>query len=383
MLEEIVGKYNKLKENDAMGLLLQPKVIANFRTYQREFAERPVVMRSTPPGVEIELTNRCNLACIQCLRSLGLKPYKLGDIDFENYKKILAQFPYVMNLSLNGFGEPFMHKQFFEIVEYSRAQRPWAKIGIYTNGILIDEEKTYRLMDCGLTELDISIDAAYPETYRRVRRGGRLPVLHDNIRRLMKAREETGARFPLIGLNFVMVNENEGELVPFVEQANEFGVDFINCITYAAYDWGFKNRRTRDSYKRELEAAHKRVDELGVRVKTFPSDDISWSDPSRQFDCGFFWGENFRIAYEGTITLGCCTPFKESYSYGNVLQQPFGEIWNNEFYQRNRELAKQGIPPTKICAACDGFCKGFFGERGEDTISFIPASSLLTASGGR
>jgi len=52
------------------------------------------------------------------------------------------------------------------------------------------------------------------------------------------------ARFPILGMNFVMLNENEGELVTFVEQAAERGVDCINCITLATYDWGFHNRRT-------------------------------------------------------------------------------------------------------------------------------------------
>jgi MoaA/NifB/PqqE/SkfB family radical SAM enzyme len=62
-------------------------------------------MKSQPIGVEIELATRCNLACVQCLRSQGLKPYQLGDMWSETYKEVLAQFPYLLNLSLNGFGE--------------------------------------------------------------------------------------------------------------------------------------------------------------------------------------------------------------------------------------------------------------------------------------
>ncbi len=360
MLDSVIGKYKKLKENDAFSLLLQPKVLANYRLYQKEMAERPLIMKSQPPGIEIEMTNRCNLACIQCLRSLGLKPYKLGDMDFENYKQILAQFPYVMNLSLNGFGEPMMYKHFFDIVAYTRQERPWCKIGIYSNGMMIEEERAHRLMDCGLTELNISIDAATPETYRRVRRGGRLNVLHDNIKRLVRVKQETGARFPLIGINFVLLNDNEGELVTFVEQAAEFGVDFINCITYASYDWGFQNRRTPESYRRELDAARSRMEALHVRCKSFPSDDLSWSDPDKPFDCSMFWGDNFRVTYDGEITLGCCTPFKETYSYGNMLQTPFTEIWNNAQFQKNREMARQHLAPNATCASCAGFCKRFF-----------------------
>jgi MoaA/NifB/PqqE/SkfB family radical SAM enzyme len=380
MLNSLIQNYNKLKENDAFGLLLRPKVIANYQLYMKEQKERPIVMKSLPPFLEIEMTNRCNLACIQCLRSVGLKPYKLGDMDFENYKKILAQFPYAMNISLNGFGEPMMYKNFFEVVAYTRQQLPWCKISIYTNGMLIDETKAQQIVTSGLTEVNVSIDAAFPDTYKRVRRGGRLDVLHENIRRLVRARNESKARFPMIGMNFVMLNDNEGELVPFVEQAAEFGVDFVNCITYAAYDWGFKNKRDADSYKRELDKARKRMDELGVRCKSFPSEDLSWSDPSKPFFCGFFWGEEFRVAYDGSITLGCCTPFKETYSYGNLLETPFTEIWNNEKFQRNREMALRHVPPTKTCASCDQFCKSFFRPQEEGTLGYVSMGSLTASA---
>lgn len=376
----VLDSYKKLKEANAFGVLLHPKVIANHKLWQKEQAERPVVMKSQPPFVEIEMTNRCNLACIQCLRSLGLKPYKLGDMDFEDYKKILAQFPYLLNISLNGFGEPMMYKHFFEVVEYTRRERPWAKIGIYTNGMLIDDEKAHRLMDCGLTELNVSIDAATPETYRRVRRGGKLDVLHANIKRLVRVRQETRARFPLLGLNFVMLNDNEGELVPFVEQAAEFGVDFVNCVTYATYDWGFKNKRSRDSYKRELDQARKRMDELNVRCKSFPTGDTTWSDPASPFHCQFFWGEEFRVTFDGHVTLGCCTPFKETFSYGNVLETPFSEIWNNELFQTNRKMALGHIPPTKTCGSCDAFCKGFFPSHEGGEAGLIPMSSLAATA---
>jgi radical SAM protein with 4Fe4S-binding SPASM domain len=206
-----------------------------------------------------------------------------------------------------------------------------------------------------------------------VRRGGDLRVLHDNIRRLVRIKRETLARFPLIGINFVMLNENEGELVPFVEQAAEFGVDFVNCITYAAYDWGFKNRRTPGNYKRELEAARARMAALGVRCKSFPSDDLSWSDPNRPFNCGFFWGDSLRITYAGEVTLGCCTPFKETYSYGNVLERPFSEIWNNERFRRNRTMARAHVPPNDSCASCDSFCKRFFAAADPLTTAHIGA----------
>lgn len=368
----LMKTYTKLKENDAFGVLMHPKVVANYALSRLEARDRPIVMRSQPIGAEIELTNRCNLACVQCLRSRGLKPYRLGSMDFETYKKVLAQFPYLLNLSLNGFGEALKYEGFFDIVEYSRKELPWAKIGIYSNGTLIDQEKAERLVDVRLTEINVSIDAATPETYRKVRRGGELSEVHGGLERLVRARAAAHAKFPMIGVNFVMLNENRGELVPFIEQAADLGVDFVNCITYATYDWGFRNRRTPEDYAKELSAARKRLDELGLHCKSFPSDDLSWCNADHRFDCSHFWGDNLRVTYAGHVTLGCCTPFKETYSYGNVLEVPFEELWNSEPFRRNRALAKQGVAPNPTCASCDRFAKNFFvGEREHRSLKLV------------
>jgi MoaA/NifB/PqqE/SkfB family radical SAM enzyme len=226
--------------------------------------------------------------------------------------------------------------------------------------MLLDEEKARRLPGSGLTELNVSIDAARPATYERVRRGGRLEVVHTNLTRLLRARREARSRFPMIGLAFVMLNENEGELPTFVEQAAEMGVDFINTVTYASYDWGFRNRRTRDSYRRELDAARARMEQLGVRCKSFPSDDVSWSTPGSPFRCSAFWGGlGFRVTADGHVTLGCCTPFKETFSYGCLLEQSLREIWNGPLFRKNREVGRSA-PPTPTCVSCDRFSKRFF-----------------------
>jgi MoaA/NifB/PqqE/SkfB family radical SAM enzyme len=373
VLTRLVDTYRKLAENQAFSVLLHPRVLANRRLFLRELEERPMVMRSQPTSIEIELTNRCNLACIQCLRSQGLRPYRLGDITREHFERILSQFPNTLNLGLNGFGEPLLHRDFFPLVAHARARLPWAKIVIYSNGNRLDEATCERLPESGLTEINVSIDAAYPATYAKVRRGGDLTMVHDNLRRLVRVRKRARARVPLIGVNYVLLNENEGELVPFIEQAAEIGVDFVNCVSYATYDWGFRNRRTRDSYRRELDAARARLSELHVRCRTFPSDDLSWTDPTGRFDCGFFWGQSVRVTYDGTMTLGCCTPFKETYSYGSLLTTPFEDIWNGEAIRHNRLVTLRHEVPNASCASCDRTCKTFF-DRVAERGSISPAS---------
>ena len=70
-----------------------------------------------------------------------------------------------------------------------------------------------------------------------------------------------------------------------------------------------------------------------------------------------------RVTWNGSVTLGCCTPFKETYSYGNLLETPFTELWNNPAFTRNRELARHHLVPDAACARCQEACKTFFAPR--------------------
>jgi len=364
MLQSVLHHYRRLRENNVGSLLKHPRLLMGYHRHTRETARRPRRMTTLPTSIEIELTNRCNLACVQCLRSRGLRRYALGDITFENYRRLLAQFPDVLSVCLNGFGEPLLHPAFGDIVAYTRAERPWAKILIYSNGMLLDDARVTTVLKSGLSEINVSIDAALPDTYRRVRRGGRLEVVHENLRRLLRRRREAGARFPLVGVNFVMLNENEGELVRFVEQAAVIGVDFVNCISLATYDWGFANRRSADNYAREVADVVKRLSELGLTCRSRPPAGTDWARADKPFDCPFFWGDSLRITYAGDVTLGCCTPFRESYSYGNALDTPFVELWNNDRFEANRQSTLDHIAPTESCRSCAAFSAQFYGREG-------------------
>ncbi len=350
----------RLHENDLYPLLLRPRVLLNYRYLLREQREKPLLMKAHPCSLEIELTSRCNLACVQCLRSTDHKGHRWGDMGFDHYKKILKQFPYAFTIGLNGFGEATLHPDFAKIVAYTKRVRPWAKVEIYTNGMLLTRDRIGPILKSGLGEINVSLDAARPDTYKVIRRGGDFATVLANVRCLLQMRREAGQKLPRVGLNFVMLDQNEGQLVEFVELAGDLGVDFINCVTYATYDWGFRNHRSPQSYRSEVVAAQQRARERGVRVKTWPSPDLSWTDSQRSFDCDFFWGKYLRVAWNGENTLGCCTPYPEKFSYGNLLSTPWTTIWNGPRYVENRRRAKAGIPPVKACEDCTQFCKDFF-----------------------
>lgn len=369
-----------MRDNDAWNVLAHPAVVRNTVGYLRSAARRPDIMRFHPPGVEIELTNRCNLACTQCLRSLGLRPYKLGSLDMPDFRYLLDQFPHVVHLSLNGFGEPLMSPILWDAVAHARRERPWCKVLLYTNGMLLDDHKIRAALGSGLSELNVSLDAGTRDVYHRVRRGGNWDRVLGNIRRFVEMRRDSGKRFPRMGLNFVMLNDNEGDLPHFIRLAAELGVDYVNCVTYATYDWGFRNRRSLSNYRAELIAAGAALQQTGMTCRSFPEWDPEALKRDRPFACGFYWGEEFRVSWTGDITLGCCTPFAEQYSYGNLFETPFVDIWNNEHFRTNRARARAGSPPTSTCRSCDRFARTFFDPDAGAVADLVSVEDLLAST---
>lgn len=366
IMKGFVERFAQLGGPKGRRLLSSALASANEVLHARERTERPECMRSFPTHVEIELTNRCNYSCAHCLRPVHVKDCVVGDISFDAFERIIAQFPRVTRVSLSGIGEPLLHPLLFEFAALTRRRLPSATIAVETNGALVDRVMAGRLLASELNEIIVGIDAAFPKTYRKVRRGGSLDTVQRNLCNFVEMRSAADSKRPLLGLSYVMLEENEDELVSFVEQAAEIGVDFIDRVSFATRDWGVANRRTAESYRRELSAARLRLDELRLPSRSFPSHDFSWASRERPFDCGNPWGASVYVTFEGAITLGSCTPFKELYSYGNILTTPFQEIWNGPLFRYNRQRARDAAAPNTVCGACHAHASAFFEPRSLD-----------------
>jgi MoaA/NifB/PqqE/SkfB family radical SAM enzyme len=74
-----------------------------------------------------------------------------------------------------------------------------------------------RLLDCGLTRLEVSVDAARAETYAAVRPGGDYNKLKRSIDYFLDERSRLGLELPLLRLSFLSLPANETELSAFLE----------------------------------------------------------------------------------------------------------------------------------------------------------------------
>ena len=94
-------------------------------------------------------------------------PYK-GDLDktaFDNLIPFLKEFQII---SLHGTGEPLHGKKLFTILDNINTDTTFVQFN--SNGLLLTEEVSRNLIKKGLKLIDFSVDAASPETYKKIRR---------------------------------------------------------------------------------------------------------------------------------------------------------------------------------------------------------------------
>ena len=182
----------------------------------------PVVDRP-PVCLYLETTNRCNLLCTTCPRTFeDLEPP--ADMSWELFTRIVDQVPDIARVVLHGVGEPMMVNELPRMIRYLKER------GIYvlfnTNGTLLTEARGQELIDTGLDELRVSLDAADAASFEEVR-GRRLlrPHRAPTSARSPRCSAQTGRRRCRASRSGSPACRRRCEQLPaFVQLAHDLGV---------------------------------------------------------------------------------------------------------------------------------------------------------------
>jgi radical SAM protein with 4Fe4S-binding SPASM domain len=243
--------------------------------------------------------------------------------------------PYVYFLNLYNWGEPLLHPQIFDMIEY--ASNAGTSVRVSTNLNLLKESDIPRLISSGLEELLVDFDGSTQEVYEQYRVGGDLNVVVDNIRRIVAQKQKMGSPFPLVRARALVTRINETQIPEIARLAESIGVDrFETSPIYVNVD------RSNDVDKWLPETASRRLS-CTMRPETPKKCDQLWL--------------NLTISWDGGV-FPCCWFHQQSYDFGNFVEdQNLSYIWNNEHFVKTRSYlaGKTSIPPSTICAKCKGY----------------------------
>jgi len=216
----IPGKQASFAEVDEQGRLILPPEIAQQYGLApgakvRVDNENNVVRLHRPTSqltrLYVEPTDHCNLDCVTCYRNNWAEA--LGRMTDATYARILDGIKDIdprPTIFFGGIGEPTLHTRLPTWVAQAKALG--CRVEMITNGTLLTEALSRRLIESGLDLVWVSIDGATPESYSDVRLGAELPNVLNNLTTLRQLRR--GGHFPKpeIGVAFVAMERNIDEL---------------------------------------------------------------------------------------------------------------------------------------------------------------------------
>jgi putative metalloenzyme radical SAM/SPASM domain maturase len=172
-----------------------------------------------------------------CVKQTSCSDIIDGELDPALFLALDPVFPHLEALILSGVGEPLLAKDLGELIQRARTLMPAkSRIGLQTNGSLMTVSTAVSLIDAGLDQICISIDAITPERFRALRVGEELVSVENAFGVLRQAMELCGRPDVRIGVEFVVMQSNLAELPKVVRWAAIRGASFVIVSHLLPYD---------------------------------------------------------------------------------------------------------------------------------------------------
>jgi len=297
------------------------------------------------PVTAWNITRTCNLKCIHCYTDSDAKDYA-GELTTEQGKKLiedLADFN-IPALLFSG-GEPLIRPDVFELVDHAKKQN--LRCTLSTNGVLITEEVAKKIKESGFVYVGISLDGIGEINDLFRGKEGAFKKAMRGFRNCVAVGQRTGLRLTLTRHNY----ENLHQIFDFIEAEGIQRACFYHLV-YAGRGRGIANEDlTHEETRHAMDIIMERTDEMhkrGLHKDILTVDNhvdgvylymklreknperaekvlkmLEWNGGGR-YSSGVSFGN---IDFFGNVHAD---QFWQDYSFGNVTERKFGEIWLDE-----------------------------------------------------
>lgn len=281
------------------------------------YLRRKTVVDALPVEYIVETTAKCNIYCPMCPRETHKQPKE--DMSSEVFDQLVRETGQsAEHMMLIGLGEPFLDRTIFDRIH--ACEKHGISSLISTNGTLLDEEASRRLLKTPIEHITLSMDSMDKETYEFYRKGAKFERVRDNFERFCRMKHESGSKLQVV-VQMVRMARNQHETGDFIRHWSAIpGVDQVRI-------------KEDETDLMRPDAGHA------------PSD---WKHP-----CHFLWRGAMYVKHNGDVYPCCQSYMLDGKPMGRIGQQSMPEIFNSPEMQRMRQLHTEGRGgDVDICSRC-------------------------------
>jgi radical SAM protein with 4Fe4S-binding SPASM domain len=323
----------------------------------------PLTLRPPlPRSLYIETTSRCNSLCETCILTFGgREPQK--DLGWNQFRTIVDKFPVLERVLLHGIGEPLLNRELPRMISHLKMRG--ATVLFNSNAITLSPKMGRALVDAGLDELRVSLDASSRDTYARIRGVDAFGRVVENLERLAALKAELATPRPMVSLWLTALKDNIDEIPGLVPLAVRTGASSIhlqrlvyNGLGIATEDQSLYGRlEARETEMIRAADAAARAVGVGFSASgaTDPEVSLSASRADQPWSaCRRPWSLVY-ITVHGNVLPCCIAPWITSdydgIILGNLYRQSLEDIWWGERYRTFRRDLQTAAPPEP-CRGC-------------------------------
>jgi MoaA/NifB/PqqE/SkfB family radical SAM enzyme len=180
-----------------------------------------------PEHAQLIVTNMCNGRCKHCniWKKYNDHPELLKEeLSSEEIFRLVDELEAfgVSTMSISG-GEPLLRQDIFSIIEKIKKTTS-IQLNITTNGILLNEKVSRKLVELGLDSINISLDGM-EEVHNKIRGLTIFSRIFHQIKKMERVKEGLGSSKPMISISSVMTASNMHSII----ELNDFLKKNTSC----------------------------------------------------------------------------------------------------------------------------------------------------------
>ena len=259
-----------------------------------------------PQFVYIETTNKCNASCVMCphekmSRAQGVMPWRIFTRVIDQCRQLDTS---QLTIFLHKEGEPLLDKQLIKRIRHTKKTLPdLRELGLNTNGMLLSETISAKLLDSGLGTIYVSLDGNSPDTYHRIRPQLDFETIVANLNRLITLKNGSTSKLKIV-VQMLACQINQHEVDSFKNRWNDKADELYVKAMHSYLDGG--NSSIADNFSSEQKS---------ICFDPFNMIIVFWNG-----DCGI-----------------CCWDYDNSVKTNNVMDATLLEIFNGDVFERVRK----------------------------------------------
>jgi len=256
-----------------------------------------------PPYLLIEPVSTCNLRCPFCFqtdKSFTKKPY-MGVMKMDLFKKVVDEADElgIGAITLASRGEPTLHKNFTQMLDYLGSKKNIFEVKINTNATHLTEEISHAIFKNKITQIVISADHYQKDEYERLRKNSNFEEILKNVDNLFQIRSLYKDNITEIRVSGIDADKDLNR-----EKFKNFWIQRSDHVTSS---YPFERWNTYENEK------HDKI-----------------NDP-----CENLWDRMY-VWFDGKVNP-CDADYKSYLSFGNLNNKSIKETWNNEIIENLRK----------------------------------------------